>query len=104
MIQAGPRETGDRDVRLREITMDDAPDLYRWRMDETSRPMEMWSWPASGNPTRDWAINPSAWGFDTIGFGSGVYQPVLFAGQYQDRDTTAYLDDGATIPGSDNAQ
>ena len=39
MIQAGPRETGDRDVRLREITMDDAPDLYRWRMDEASRPM-----------------------------------------------------------------
>ncbi len=39
MIQTGPRETGDRDVRLREITMDDAPDLYRWRMDEASRPM-----------------------------------------------------------------
>ena len=39
MIQTGPRETGDRDVRLREITMADAPDLYRWRMDDTSRPM-----------------------------------------------------------------
>ena len=39
MIHTGPRETGDRNVRLREITMADAPDLYRWRMDETSRPM-----------------------------------------------------------------
>lgn len=39
MIRTGPRETGDRDVRLREITMADAPELYRWRMDDTSRPM-----------------------------------------------------------------
>ena len=39
MIQSGPRELGDRDVRLREITMADAPDLFRWRMDETSRHM-----------------------------------------------------------------
>ena len=39
MIRTGAREFGDRDVRLREITMADAPDLYRWRMDDTSRPM-----------------------------------------------------------------
>jgi RimJ/RimL family protein N-acetyltransferase len=39
VIRTGPREFGDRDVRLREITMADAPDLYRWRMDDTSRPM-----------------------------------------------------------------
>jgi RimJ/RimL family protein N-acetyltransferase len=39
VIQGGPRETGDRDVRLREITMDDAAELYRWRMDDASRPM-----------------------------------------------------------------
>ena len=39
MIGSGAREFGDRDVRLREITMDDAPELYRWRMHETSRPM-----------------------------------------------------------------
>jgi RimJ/RimL family protein N-acetyltransferase len=39
VIRTGPRETGDRDVRLREITMDDAPELYRWRMDDASRPM-----------------------------------------------------------------
>lgn len=39
MISSGPRAFGDRDVRLREIARDDAPELYRWRMDETSRPM-----------------------------------------------------------------
>lgn len=39
MIGAGPREIGDRQVRLREITMEDAPELYRWRMHESSRPM-----------------------------------------------------------------
>jgi RimJ/RimL family protein N-acetyltransferase len=39
MISSGPREVKDRDFRLREVTMDDAADLYRWRMDEASRPM-----------------------------------------------------------------
>jgi RimJ/RimL family protein N-acetyltransferase len=39
MITSGPRESGDRDVRLREITKEDAPELYRWRMDDSSRPM-----------------------------------------------------------------
>ena len=39
MISGGPRELGDRDVRLREVTMEDAPELYRWRMDDSSRPM-----------------------------------------------------------------
>ena len=39
MIRSGSRRFGDRDVQLREVTMDDAPELYRWRMHETSRPM-----------------------------------------------------------------
>lgn len=39
MIGSGVREFGDRDVRLREVTLDDAPELYRWRMHESSRPM-----------------------------------------------------------------
>lgn len=39
MIRSGPRLFGDRDVKLREVTMDDAPELYRWRMHEASRPM-----------------------------------------------------------------
>jgi RimJ/RimL family protein N-acetyltransferase len=37
MIASGPREAGDRQMRLREVTMDDAKDLYRWRMDDASR-------------------------------------------------------------------
>lgn len=32
-------EAGDGMVRLREVTRADAGDLYRWRMDERSRPM-----------------------------------------------------------------
>ncbi|MDX2087039.1 MAG: hypothetical protein SFX73_04270, partial [Kofleriaceae bacterium] len=65
--------------------------------DETGRPMEMWSWPSSGNATQVWAINPSAWGFDTNRVGPGVFQPVLHAGQYQDIETVALLSDGATV-------
>jgi len=65
--------------------------------DETDRPIQMWTWPASGDSTLAWSINPSAWGFDLVSFGLFLYQPILFAGQYQDRDTTAYLDDGFSV-------
>jgi RHS repeat-associated protein len=64
--------------------------------DESGRPIDMWSWPSSGNATRVWAINPSAWGFDTNLVGPTVYQPVLFAGQYSDPETAAFEDDGTT--------
>lgn len=65
--------------------------------DETDRPIQLWNWPSSGDATRVWAINPSAWGFDTNIVGSTVFQPILFAGQYQDVETAAYQNDGATI-------
>ena len=65
--------------------------------DETNRPLEMWVWPPSGDTTRAWAINPSAWGFDTNLVGPSVFQPVLFAGQYQDTETAAYQNDGTTV-------
>ncbi|MDB4955979.1 MAG: rhsA [Myxococcales bacterium] len=65
--------------------------------DETGRPIDMWNWPSSGDATRVWAINPSAWGFDNNKVGPTVYQPILFAGQYQDIETIAYENDGATI-------
>ena len=39
MIRQGPAEASDGIVRLREVTRADAEDLYRWRMDERSRPM-----------------------------------------------------------------
>ncbi|HEY9528910.1 MAG TPA: hypothetical protein VIR02_17610, partial [Anaerolineales bacterium] len=49
------------------------------------------------NATQVWAINPSAWGFDTNLVGPNVFQPVLFAGQYQDTETVALLEDGSTV-------
>lgn len=39
MIRSGPSETGDASIRLREVTREDAPNLYRWRMDPSSRGM-----------------------------------------------------------------
>lgn len=39
MIRNGPLETGEGPVRLREVTREDAADLYRWRMDPSSRGM-----------------------------------------------------------------
>ena len=65
--------------------------------DETNRPIDMWSWPASGDSTRVWAVNPRAWGLDTVLVGAGIFQPILFAGQYQDHETAAYHDNGTTL-------
>ncbi len=65
--------------------------------DETNRPIDMMSWPVSGDAARVWAVNPSAWGFDTNAVGPTLYQPILFAGQYQDPETAAYMNDGATV-------
>ena len=65
--------------------------------DETGRPIDMWNWPATGDTTRIWALNPDAWGFDHTVTGSGVFQPILFAGQYQDVETAAYENDGVTV-------
>jgi RimJ/RimL family protein N-acetyltransferase len=39
VISSGPREIGDADFRLREVTPADSQNLYRWRMDSSSRPM-----------------------------------------------------------------
>lgn len=56
--------------------------------DESGRPIDMMSWPASGDAARVWAINPDAWGNDTV-LVAGPFQPILFAGQYQDFETVA---------------
>lgn len=37
MIRKGPRTAEGEGVRLREITLADAPELYRWRMDPEAR-------------------------------------------------------------------
>ncbi len=65
--------------------------------DELGRPLQLWNWPSSGDSTRVWAINPNAWGQDTNIVGPSVYQPILFSGQYQDVETAAYENDGATV-------
>jgi RHS repeat-associated protein len=65
--------------------------------DETDRPIQLWNWPSTGDATRVWAINPSAWGLDTNIVGSTVFQPILFAGQYADSETAAYENDGVTV-------
>jgi RHS repeat-associated protein len=65
--------------------------------DETARPLEMWTWPASGDGTRVWAVNPNAWGFDKNVVGPTVFQPLVFAGQFRDSETTALQNDGATV-------
>jgi len=39
VILSGPREIGEADFRLREVTLADSQNLYRWRMDPSSRPM-----------------------------------------------------------------
>src|SRR4030095_8287634 len=64
--------------------------------DETGRPVRMHSWEA-GNSRVVWAINPDAWGMDTTVIGPGVYQPIVFEGQYQDAETATFLNDGVTM-------
>jgi RHS repeat-associated protein len=64
--------------------------------DETGRPIDMINWPASGNCTRVWSVNPDAWGFDRNLIGSSLFQPVLFEGQYKDDETAAWQNDGVT--------
>jgi RHS repeat-associated protein len=64
--------------------------------DETGRPVRMHEW-LPGNSTVSWAVNPDAWGYDRVVVGQHVYQPLRFAGQYVDQETTAYRDDGVTV-------
>ena len=76
------------------------PAVNTWKAyagtDESGRAIELSFMSFGGDAVRGWAINPRAWGMDTTVVGSGAF-PFLFAGQFQDTDTAAYLDDGATI-------
>lgn len=65
--------------------------------DEAERIVDMWSWPASGNAIRAWAISPAVWGPDTNLVGPTVFQPQLFAGQYCDPEVAALANDGLTV-------
>jgi hypothetical protein len=60
--------------------------------DDVGRPLEMYSWPSSGDGVRVWATNTDAWSSDDIVLGTGVFQPLLFGGQVRDDETTAWHD------------
>jgi RHS repeat-associated protein len=64
--------------------------------DETGRPVDMICW-GVGNCPRVWSINPSAWGDDKVLVGAGIFQPLVFAGQYRDDETVAWQNDGVTV-------
>ena len=64
--------------------------------DESGRPIDMWSWPSTGDGSRVWTVNPRAWAVDTNGVGPAIFQPIMFVGQYQDAETTAYIDSSGT--------
>jgi RHS repeat-associated protein len=65
--------------------------------DEAERALDMWTWPSSGNASRVWAVDPSAWGFDSNKVGPTVFQPIVFAGQYSDIETVALESNGTTV-------
>jgi RHS repeat-associated protein len=65
--------------------------------DETGRPLDMWTWPVSGDGSRVWAVDPTGWGFDTITVGPMLFQPILFTGQYSDSETVALENNGSTV-------
>jgi RHS repeat-associated protein len=63
--------------------------------DESGRPVQMECWAAFDCGTV-WTINPDAWGSDKVLWGGSFYQPILFAGQYQDKETVAPQNNGTS--------
>ena len=62
--------------------------------DEAGRTYALWSWPVTGDATRVWSIDPSAWAYDIPPLtGGGILQPFSFAGQYVDWETYTTADD-----------
>jgi hypothetical protein len=65
--------------------------------DETGRPIDLWSYPGSGNATRVWAINPSAFGGETPLVGTSVFQPFGRSAASVDRDSGVLIASGSAI-------
>lgn len=65
--------------------------------DEAGRPVRMHAWSAGTNSQVVWAVDQDAWGFDKVVVGAGLFQPVVFPGQYRDVETASFLADGATV-------
>lgn len=60
-------------------------------MDDSGRPMEMYSWPASGDAGRVWAINSDEWANDSVLVGSSVFQPLVVGHLYRDIETASWF-------------
>lgn len=57
--------------------------------DEQGRPHAAWSWPSSGSATRVWEVEAGAFGWDVATVGASMFQPLRFAGQFEDSETAA---------------
>ena len=81
---------GQRPVAYFQIDYPGATTTRRFtHSDELNRPVDVWSWPTSGDASRVWAINPDLFGWDYVVTGSSVYQPLRFPGQYIDEETAS---------------
>jgi hypothetical protein len=65
--------------------------------DETGRPIDLWSYPGSGNAAQAWRINPNAYGGEEPLLGPTVFQPFSVAMAYADRETRAFTNSGAAV-------
>ena len=57
--------------------------------DEANGPLEVMDWPSSGDASIIWALNPDAFGWDTVLFNGGVYQPLRRNGIHYEETTFA---------------
>lgn len=62
---------------------------YFIHADETNRPLEVFTWPTSGDATFVWGVNPDAFGWDRVTSSSISYQPLRMNGMYYEENTTA---------------
>ena len=69
---------------------------YFYHSDAQNRPLEAYTSRFLGGDatTSAWAINPDLFGWDDIVYGSSLFQPLRFPGQYWDEETIAYKSDG----------
>jgi YD repeat-containing protein len=69
---------------------------YFIHADEANRVLEVYSWPASGDATDIWSLNPDVFGWDRIVNG-GIFQPLHLNNALYDPDTVSYTNWGAVF-------
>lgn len=69
---------------------------YFMHADEANRVIEMYNWPASGDATRVWAVNPDVFGWDSYAQ-TGPYQPFRLNNLINDDGTIAWKIDTGTL-------